>query len=75
MRRQMTYLGLGLLGGLVGATAGVLLAPASGRELRRRLSHRLAEEKEALLEKGHLAFEGVTESIEESRRVLGRIAG
>lgn len=69
-RRTATYVGIGLLGAVAGAVAGLLLAPAAGRETRRRLGQRLAEEKEALVRRSQLAAEGVSDVLEEGRRIL-----
>lgn len=69
-RRTATYVGIGVLGAVAGALAGLLLAPAPGRETRRRLGQRLAEEKEALVRRSQLAAEGVTDVLEEGRRIL-----
>lgn len=73
-RQTMTYVGIGLLGAVAGAVAGMLLAPAPGRDTRRRVGQRLAEEKEALVRKGQLAVEGVTDVLEEGRRIFGMAA-
>jgi gas vesicle protein len=40
MNRTLNFLLWILIGGLVGATAGILLAPASGEELRADISSR-----------------------------------
>jgi gas vesicle protein len=58
VKQTLRYVGLALVAGALGATAGVLLAPASGRETRRRVRRRVAEEREALLQKGQRAVEG-----------------
>jgi gas vesicle protein len=73
-RHTMTYVGIGLLGVAAGAVAGLLLAPAPGRDTRRRLGQRLAEEKESLVRRGQLAMEGVTDVIDEGRRIFGKAA-
>jgi gas vesicle protein len=73
-RRTSTYVGIGILGAVAGAVAGFLLAPAPGRETRRRVGQRLAMEKDALVRKGQLAVEGVTDVLEEGKRILGRAA-
>jgi gas vesicle protein len=75
-RSAVTYVGIGLLGAAVGIVAGLLVAPAPGRETRRRLTRRLGEEREALLRKGHLAMEGVTDYLQETgRRVTSAVNG
>jgi gas vesicle protein len=72
----VTYVGIGLLGAAVGIVAGLLVAPAPGRDTRRRLKHRIGEEKEALLRKGQLAVEGVTDYLQETgRRVTSVVNG
>ncbi len=73
-RHTMTYVSIGLLGAVAGAMAGLLLAPGPGRETRRRLGQKLAEEKEALVRRGQLAMEGVTDVFEEGRRMFDRAA-
>ena len=73
-RRTGTYVGIGLLGAVAGAVAGILLAPAPGRDTRRKVGQRLAMEKDSLVRKGQLAVEGVTDVLEEGKRFLGRAA-
>jgi gas vesicle protein len=68
-----TYVGIGLLGAAVGIVAGLLVAPAPGRETRRRLTRRIGEEKEALLRKGQLAVEGVSDYLQETGRRVTRV--
>lgn len=72
-RSNVTYVGIGLLGAAVGIVAGLLVAPAPGRETRRRLTRRIGEEKEALLRKGHLAVEGVSDYLQETGRRVNRV--
>ena len=75
-RSAATYVGIGLLGAAVGIIAGLLVAPAPGRETRRRLSRRIGEEKESLLRKGQLAVEGVSDYLQETgRRVSDVVNG
>ena len=52
MSSVLRYTGVALAGGLLGAIAGVLLAPDSGRNTRRRLAYRLEEGREALARHG-----------------------
>jgi gas vesicle protein len=73
-RRTRTYVGVGLLGAVAGAVAGILLAPAPGRDTRRRVGQRLALEKDALVRKGQLAVEGVSDVLEEGKRIFGKAA-
>jgi gas vesicle protein len=49
----LTYLGLAVVVGALGAAAGVFWAPASGRETRRRAAKRLTEGRNALVRRGH----------------------
>lgn len=63
MSRSLKYLGAALAGGALGALLGLLVAPAPGRETRRKLARRIAEEKEALLRKGQRAISQFTEAI------------
>jgi gas vesicle protein len=69
-----TYFGVALAGGVVGALAGLLLAPAPGRDTRRRLS----EEAEDLARQGQRVIEGVAdyvvETFQDGRRTLRRVA-
>lgn len=73
-RHTRTYVGIGLLGVVAGAVAGFLLAPAPGRTTRRRVGQRLALEKHALVRRGQLAVEGVTDVLEEGKRIFVRAA-
>jgi len=50
MRRFMTFLVGSICGGLVGATAALLLAPASGEELRSRAEERFLALRQELEE-------------------------
>lgn len=62
-RRRWLYLSVAVVGGLAGAMAGLFAAPASGRETRRRLARSLADQKEALIRKGHQAVGEVSEML------------
>lgn len=59
-----------LLGGFVGAAAGLLLAPQSGEETRRYLEGRYREGGDLLGRKAQSGKDLVTES---SRQVVGRM--
>jgi len=52
MSSVLRYTGVALAGGLLGALAGLLLAPDSGRNTRRRLAFRLEEGRDALARQG-----------------------
>jgi len=86
--QSLKYVGVALTAGVVGAAVALLIAPASGRETRKRLSRRfdeesrrmgrnLREEKENLLKKGREAFEGVTDfvtdEIESAQKKLSKV--
>jgi gas vesicle protein len=47
--RRSTYVGVAVLGGLVGAVVGLLVAPGSGDETRRRIARHSIEDQERLL--------------------------
>ena len=52
------YVGLALLGGLVGAAVGLLVAPAPGTETRRKVVGRSSvEDQELLLRRAEMAVE------------------
>ena len=51
------YVGMALLGGLVGAAVGLLVAPAPGTETRRRVIGRSIEDQESLLRRAEMAAE------------------
>lgn len=72
MTRNAKYLGLALAGVAIGVLAGLLMAPAPGRETRRKLSRRISEEKEALVRTGHRAADYVQERLGEGRRRFSR---
>ena len=48
-RRASAYVGVAVLGGVVGAVVGLLLAPESGDETRRRIARHSIEDQERLL--------------------------
>ena len=48
-RRTSTYIGIALLGGVVGAVVGLLVAPGPGDETRRRIARYSIEDQERLL--------------------------
>ena len=47
--RRSTYVGVALLGGLVGAMVGLMVAPGPGTETRRRIARHSIEDQERLL--------------------------
>lgn len=44
-----TYIGVAVMGGVVGAVVGLLLAPGPGNETRRRIARHSIEDQERLL--------------------------
>jgi gas vesicle protein len=48
-RRTSTYFGVALLGGVVGAMLGLMVAPGPGDETRRRMARHSIEDQERLL--------------------------
>lgn len=65
-QRNLRYLGIALAGSAVGALLGLLLAPRSGRETRRKLSRSLGDGKDALFRNGNRVLDGVTEYLRAS---------
>jgi gas vesicle protein len=57
-RPAKAYIGMALLGGLVGAALGLLAAPGPGTETRRRMTGRISvEDQESLLRRAEMAAE------------------
>jgi gas vesicle protein len=63
-RRTSTYVGVALLGGMVGAIVGLLVAPGPGDETRRRIARRSIDDQEVLLRRAEMAAELLTDEIE-----------
>jgi gas vesicle protein len=66
--------GVAVAASALGAAAGMLCAPTSGPEMRRRLRRRLDEESGLLLRKGHRAMEDAADYLngqfhEQARRL------
>ncbi len=55
-RGTSKHLGVALLGGLVGAFVGLLMAPAPGHETRRRFERRSVEDQELLLRQAEMGM-------------------
>lgn len=47
--KTIKYAGIAIAGGAVGAAIGLLMAPASGEETRRRITERIDTEKDEFL--------------------------
>ncbi len=56
-RRASTYMGVALLGGVVGALVGLLLAPGPGNETRRRIARQSIEDQELLLRRAEMGMD------------------
>jgi hypothetical protein len=56
-RRTSTYVGVALLGGMVGAVMGLLVAPGPGDETRRRIVRRSIEDQELLLRRAEMGMD------------------
>lgn len=56
-RSANLYVGMALLGGLVGAAVGLLVAPAPGTATRRRVVGRSIEDQELRLRRAEMAAE------------------
>jgi len=48
-RGASTYIGIAVMGGVVGAIVGLLVAPGPGNETRRRIARHSIEDQERLL--------------------------
>lgn len=68
MNQGFKYAGLALGAGAVGAMVAYLTAPASGVETRRRISRKVAGEKEELLRKTQGAVLHAADYLEEQLR-------
>ncbi len=55
--RARTYVGVALLGGLVGAVVGLLVAPRPGDETRRRIARHSIEDQELLLRRAEMGMD------------------
>ncbi len=56
-RRTSTYVGVAILGGLVGAVVGLLVAPGSGDETRSRIARCSIEDQELLLRRAEMGMD------------------
>jgi gas vesicle protein len=55
-RAASRYIGIAVLGGVVGAAVGLLVAPAAGTEIRRKVVRRASvEDQELLLRRAEMA--------------------
>jgi len=65
-RKSLTYVGIALAGGVAGALVGLLAAPYSGRETRRRIARTIGDRKDAIIRRGHQAADNVSEYLRAS---------
>jgi gas vesicle protein len=65
---MVTTVGAALAGATVGYVAGVLNAPASGRDTRRRLGRRLEHETDDLVRKAEHTLKEATQKISDAVR-------
>ena len=63
-RRTSTYVGVALLGGVVGAIAGLLMAPGPGEDTRRRIARHSIEDRERLLRLAEMGSDLFTEDLD-----------
>lgn len=56
-RRTSTYVGVALLGGVIGAVLGLLVAPGPGGETRRRIARHSIEDQELLLRRAEMGMD------------------
>lgn len=78
---DLAFVGLGalVLGGAAGFVVGMLSAPASGRETRRRIGQRLEDERDEAVRRGQRALNHATDRVEKGiessrRRLLRRLS-
>jgi gas vesicle protein len=63
-RRTSTYVGVALLGGVVGAICGLLVAPGPGEETRRRIARHSIEDQERLLRLAEMGSDVLTDDVD-----------
>ena len=66
--RILTTFGAAMAGAVVGYAAGVLSAPAAGRDTRRRLGRRLEHQADDLMRKAEHTFEDAKHRIADAVR-------
>ncbi|HET7294141.1 MAG TPA: YtxH domain-containing protein [Vicinamibacteria bacterium] len=65
-RKNLTYIGLALAGGAVGAIVGLLAAPYAGRETRRRIARTVRDQKDAIVRRGYQTVDEFTDYLRAS---------
>jgi gas vesicle protein len=63
-RRTSTYCGVALLGGVVGAMLGLMVAPGPGEETRRRIARHSIEDQERLLRLAEMGSDVLTDDLD-----------
>ena len=63
-RPASMYVGMALLGGLVGVCVGLLMTPAPGTEIRRRVIGRSSEDQEVRLRRAEMAAELLADELD-----------
>ena len=64
MTSARTYVGVALLGGVVGAIVGLMVAPGPGAETRRRIARHSIEDQERLLRLAEMGSDLLTEDLD-----------
>ena len=59
-RKNLTYFGIALAGGALGALLGLLAAPYNGRETRRRLTRAIRDGRDAIIRRGYQTVDEVS---------------
>ena len=62
--RPSTYVGVALLGGVVGAIVGLMVAPGPGAETRRRIARHSIEDQERLLRLAEMGSDLLTDDLD-----------
>jgi gas vesicle protein len=62
--RRSTYVGVALLGGVVGVIVGLMVAPGPGAETRRRIARHSIEDQERLLRLAEMGSDLFTEELD-----------
>jgi gas vesicle protein len=62
--RTSTYFGVALLGGVVGAMLGLMMAPGPGDETRRRMARHSIEDQERLLRLAEMGSDLLYEDVD-----------
>jgi gas vesicle protein len=69
---RLRYVGVALVAGTVGAAVALLMAPDSGRNTRRRLSRRIARERQAVLRRSRRMIAEAEDHLDQKVREAAR---